>query len=110
MVAQHVAIELQVLPHLALVFIFQQRFEAGQDPIAIQLGRSPQIVVSQRQISRLTRLDGKRDTDNLGLHIVEAIGFGVEGKQLGLLQLLQPGFKFRLIEQGLIAQCAGRRW
>ena len=59
MVAQHVAIKLQVLPHLALVFIFQQWFEPGQNPVAIQLGRGPQIVVSQRQISRLARLDSK---------------------------------------------------
>ncbi|MNZ45821.1 hypothetical protein D3C78_634850 [compost metagenome] len=100
-VLQHVAIVLEVLPHLEAGRIFQQRLELAQHLLFGQLGWSPQIVVAEGNIGRLARLDGERHANHSRLHIVETGSLGVEGKQGRRFQQCQP-----VVELGLLQNAA----
>ena len=63
----------------------------------------------QGHISRLAGNDGKRQADDLGLHIIQAGGFAVERKQLGLLQFFQPDQEVGFAEDGLVMSFMRRR-
>ena len=82
-VEQHVAIVLEVLPHLETGRIFQQRFELAQHHGLGQLYRRPQIVVAEGHIGRLARLDGKGDANDARFHIVETGGLSVSKANSG---------------------------
>jgi hypothetical protein len=75
---------------------------SAQHCLAVQLGRRAFIIVGQRHVGRLIGLDGERQADQLRLLRVQAGGFGVEGEQRCLAQLLQPGVETRLVEDGFV--------
>ncbi|MNO98274.1 hypothetical protein D3C76_900150 [compost metagenome] len=101
-VGQDVDIVLGVLPDLGFGRVFQQGFERQQHGLAVQLDRGAFVVVGQRYIRRLMRLDRKRQADQLRLLGIEAGGFGVEREQRGLAQLVQPGIETGLVEHRLV--------
>ena len=84
-VGQHTGVILQILPDLGALRVLQQGLQHAQHLIAIQLRRRAQIIVGQWHIGGLTGLYRKGNAHHLRLHIIEAGGLGVEGKQLRCL-------------------------
>ena len=80
-IGQHTGVVLQVLAHLCLLLVLQQRLELRQHCVPVQLVRDAQVIVCQRHIGRAPGLHGKETPDNARLHIVEAGGLGIKGKQ-----------------------------
>jgi len=54
----------------------------------VQLRGSAQVIVGQWHIRCFADLNCKGDTDNSGLHIVQAGGFGIKGEQISRFQSL----------------------
>ena len=90
MVGQHAGIVLEILSDLGLRVVLQQGLEQGQHGVALKLRRGAQVIMCQRHIGRPPGLHGEGYPDDPRRHVVEAGGFGVEGKQLRRPQLLQP--------------------
>lgn len=53
-----------------------------------------------RQISRFARRNRKGQADQIGGQGIQAVGFGIEGKHVGLLQPRQPVGKGRFVQDG----------
>ena len=102
MVGQHVFVVLEVLPDLFVFRVFEQRLQLFQHRVTVQLLRRAHIIMAQWHVSGLSRLNGKRNADNFGIHVAEAGGFGVEGEQIGIFEFLQPLVQVRLLGNDLI--------
>ena len=101
-VGQHMLVVLDVLAQLFAARVFQPGFELGQHQVHRQLLRHIQAFMAQRHIRGLAHLHAEGDADDAGLHFVERIGFGVQRRQLGRLELEQPGVKIGLGEDGVV--------
>ncbi len=82
-VGEHVHVEFQMLPELGVRRILQQRPQRLEHARALELRGRAGIVVRQRHIGRMARLDAEGDADDLRAHVVEAGGLGIEREQLG---------------------------
>ena len=110
-IGEHVQIVFEVLPDLGRLLSLEQRLEFRQHFFALELCRRAGVIVRQRHVGAATHAVGKRHAHDLGLHGIEAGGFGVEGEGLGFLQARQPGIERVLVENGFIhpRRCARRR-
>ena len=106
-IRQHTGIVFQVLSHLCLLLVLQQRLELRQHCVPVQLVRDAQIIMCQRHIGRAPGLDGKRQPDNARLHIVEARGLGIKGKKLRRNQCLQPVIQGSLTGDNVVIHSHG---
>ena len=109
-VGQNVDVVLGMLTDLGLGRVFEDRLQRLEHCIAIQLLRHAHVGVRQRDIGRFAGLDREGQADQLRLLRIDAGGLAVEGDQLGLLQLLQPGVELRLLQYQLVITVAGWRW
>ena len=105
---EHVRVVLEVMADLGVLLRLEQRLELREARVAIELVGRAGVVVPQRQIGRVARRDGERHADDLRLHVFEAGGLGVEGEQLGGLELLQPVGELRLGGDGFVVARRGR--
>ena len=77
-----------------------------QNRFAVELFGYTQIIVRQWQIRRFTRLNRKRHTNDLRLHVIQTGGFGIKRKFARHLQTYQPRIEIGWREDGLVG-CAG---
>ena len=80
-VGEHVRVVLEMVADLAARRILEHRLQRREHALAVQLLGRAGIVVAQRHVGRDAGLDAEGDADDLGLHVVEAGGLGVEGEQ-----------------------------
>ncbi len=106
-VGQHVGIVLQMLAELGQLRILQQRLQRREHPRARQLFGRAGIVVRERHIGGDTGLDAERDADDLGIHVVQARGLGVEGEQRRAAQAREPAFKLLPAHDGFVVRAGG---
>ncbi len=99
-------VELQVLAELGAFGVFEQRLQCVQDLVSVELIGRSRVVMRDWDVGRLMGADRDRDADDLGAHIVEVVGLGVEGEELGLAQALDPDVELGAAEDGLVV---GRR-
>ena len=88
MAAQHVQIVLAVLADLRLVGINQGRTQCLQHFVYPQLRGRPRRAMGERDVASVTRLNAQADADQIGLHRIQAIGFGIEGEAIGSIEFL----------------------
>ena len=96
-IGEHVLVVLEVLPHLFLLRIFQQRFELLQYLVAVELVRRTHVVVGQGHVSRFARFHRERHPDNFGVDVPQAGGLRVKGEQVRGLQAPDPIVQFVLL-------------
>ena len=101
-VGEDVHVELGVLADLELVRVFQQRLERPQHRIAVQLLRRVGVVMGQRDVRSFISLHREGNANQLRLMGIDPGGFGIEGEQRGVLELLQPDVETCLVEDGLV--------
>ena len=106
-VGEDVHVVLQVLPDLGVARRFQPGLEPRQYLLESQLRRHAGIAVGHGQVGGLAVGDGEGQADEAGLHRIEAGGLGVEGDQLGGVELLQPGVEVRPVEDRFVARTVG---
>ena len=92
-VREDVGIVFQMMAQLGLGGIFQDGLEGRQDLVAIQLMRRAGVIVTQRHVGGFSGTDRESHADHARLHVVQAVGLGIEGDQRRGLQLLQPAFE-----------------
>ena len=109
-VGEDIHVELGVLAHLEFGRIFQQRLQGQQHGVAVQLFRCTDVSVRQRNVGSLMGLHGEREPDQLRLLGVDPGGFGIEGKQLGVVELLQPQIERGLVKNGGVNRLYGHRY
>ncbi len=102
MVREDVRVVLQMVPDLAALRILQQRLESGQYALTIQLLRGAGVVMVQGDVGRNARFDAERDAHDLGLHVVEARGLGVEREQVRRAQRGDPALEIRPLRDGFV--------
>ena len=90
MVGQHMPVVFDVLAELGPRRVFQPRLEPRQHLTPRQLRGHIAIAVSQRNIGCDARLGAERDSDDLGLHLDQRAGLGVDRHQFRRLDLAQP--------------------
>ncbi|CRI63432.1 hypothetical protein THIOKS11320081 [Thiocapsa sp. KS1] len=90
---QDAHVVLEVLADLVTLGVLQQGFQPFEHLQAIQLIRRAGVDMGDRDIGRRARLDGHREADQLRAHVVEVGRFGIEGEQLGGLELCDPGIE-----------------
>ena len=95
-VGQHIGVVLEVLAQLGPLRVLQQGLQARQHLVAVQLLGGPEVIVTQWHIGGRAGLHREGDADDTRFHVVQAGGFGVEGKAVRRLQLFHPGVKIRL--------------
>ncbi len=99
---ENMGVVFQVMPDLAAVVIFEPGPELRQHLVARQLVRCPGVIVAERDIACIALGDGKREADNGGAHVIQAVRLGIEGDQVCLADLLQPGIERLPVEHGLV--------
>ena len=92
-VEQYVRVVLQVVSDLAVRLALEQRLQGREHPRALELVGRARVDVRERHVGGRSRLERERDADDLGVHVVEARGLGVEGEQLRLAQALEPALE-----------------
>ncbi len=108
-VGEDIGFELGVLADFQFVRIFQQRLQCQQHGVAIQLLRHAHVGMGQRNVGRFAGRDGKRQAHQLCMLSIGAIGFGDEGDQRCLIELVQPGLEALLVEDGFVLRFGGAR-
>ena len=89
-VGEHVRVVLEVMADLRVLLGFEQRLELREAGLAVELVGRAGVVVAQRQVGRDAGRHRERDADDLGLHVFEAGGFGVEREQRRGRELRDP--------------------
>ena len=90
MIGENVSIVFEVLPEFLVLHALQPALQFLQSRVAFELVGCAGIDVRQRQICRLVRRDGERDTDQLRVHHIQAGGLGIDTHQPGCEQFFQP--------------------
>lgn len=101
-IGQDIDVVLGMLADLELLRILQQRFQRTKHRVTVQLLGNAHVAVGQRHVGGLALLHGEGHPHHLRLLGVDAGGLGIEGDQLGLLQLLQPGVESGLVEHHVV--------
>ena len=81
-VGEHVAVVLEVLAQLFVSRVLQPGLEAGQHLVTRQLHGRVRVVVCKRDVRSLARRHADADADDLGTHLVDGCGFGIQSHQL----------------------------
>ncbi len=98
-----------MLAQLFLCRVLQHRAQRIQHLLHRQLRRRARVIVADRNIGGLARLDRQADADQARAHRVQRIGFGIEADQIGLLQALDPGLQLLAGQHGLVFTWRGQR-
>ena len=77
-VREGVSVVLQVMSQLRSGGVLKQRFECRKHRFPIELLRSSRVIMAERHVCRFPRRDRERQADDARLHIIEAVGFGIE--------------------------------
>ena len=101
-IGKNMLVVFKVLPDLCVGGRFQPGFEPRQHVGQRQLRRGTGIIVRQRQIGGFAGYDGKGNADQTRSERVKAGRFGIEGGERGGIDLRQPTFKVRPVEQGFV--------
>ena len=101
-IGEHMLVVLEILPDLGVGRRFQPGFEPRQHIGQRQLRRGTGIIVRQRQIGGFAGYDGKGNADQTRGEGVKAGRFGIESGERGGVDLRQPTFKVRPVEQGFV--------
>ncbi len=108
-VGEHVAVVLDVLAKLLLLRVLQPGLHAGQHFLPRQLLGRVAVVVGQRYVGGLARLDAERHADDLRTHLVQRAGLRVNGSQLACFKPRHPVVELRPGEDGVVLQ-VGDLW
>ena len=106
-VGKHMAVVFDVLAELFLLPIHQPGREARQHFVAWQLGRSVRVIVGQRNVGTCAGLDAETDAHDLGHHLVERGGLGVQRHQVSRVDTGEPGIKSVPGQHGVVLQGGG---
>ncbi len=101
-IQQDVGVVFQVMSDLAALGILEYRAQHGERLLAIQLIGGAGIVVLERQIGRDSRCGAERYADDLGFHVIQIGRFGVERKQLALVQHREPALQVAPLHDGFV--------
>ena len=93
MVGKNVSVVFHMLAEFEVFGILQPRLELGQDLIPGQLHLSVLELVSEGHIRGHTRRNAPTQTDDLGLHLHQGVGFGVQTHQSSVLNHHAPALK-----------------
>jgi hypothetical protein len=118
-VAQHVCVELEMMPRLGTRGILEQRFQGRERPRAIELRGCAGVVVRERHVGGVPGLDAERNAHDLGTHVVERRRARVDREERRPTQPLEPSLERCIGDDGLVAprdriatragrRCAGR--
>ena len=80
-------------PTLAVRGVLEQRLQRRQHLLRDRAARGTGVVVRERHVGRHARLDAEGDADDLGAHVVEAGGLGVEREQRRGTQPREPALE-----------------
>ena len=108
MVGKHMSVVFDMLAEFVSAGVFQPGLEFDQHVGQRQLGRRVWIRMRQRNVGGFTRCDAEADANDLGTHLVERGGFGVDGHQVGGLNFCQPLVEGVPGQEGVVAQGADR--
>ena len=89
-----------MLAQLFLGSVFQPGLELRQHPVHGQLLGHLHAFVAQRDIGCFADLDAQRNANNLRAHFVQRIGLGVNGRQPGRVDLVQPAVELLFGQDG----------
>ena len=92
-IGEHMPVVLDVLAQLGVAGIFQPGSQALQHLVQWQLFRRFRRLMAERDIGRLPRLHTQADAQDARLQRIERGGFGIQGRQLSLLDAGEPGVK-----------------
>ena len=95
------------MAELAATLVLEQRLQQSQHFGAVQLVWRTGIGVGQRNVRRGAGFDCEGDADDLGLHVIERRRFGVERKDVGAAERIEPAVEVRAFEHELVV--AARR-
>ena len=101
-VSEHVCIVFEMVPELGVLLALEQRTQACEDRIPIELCRGADVIMSERNVSSFARLDAERDADDLRLPIVETRRFRIESEQARALERADPAIEVFYIEYGFV--------
>ena len=109
-IGEYVRVVLQVMAEFRLGRILEPGLAGRQDLLEIQLlGRSG-VIVTQRHVGGLARCDGEGESDDARAHVIETVGFRVEGGQGSGRQFAQPIVEYRALgDLGVMAGLGRRR-
>ena len=80
-VREHVGVVFQMMSEFWPVSVLEHRLECREHLFTIELLRSSRIVVAERHVCRFPRRDRERQADDARLHVIEAVGFRIEGNE-----------------------------
>ncbi len=106
-VGEHLRVVLEMLADLPALGTLQPGLQLRQHLVARQLLGRVGAAMRDRDVGRAAGLGRQRDADDLRNHRIERGGFGVEGGQLGRLDLRQPGVELRPGLHGLVVALDG---
>ena len=90
------------MPDLVLPRVFEEGLQFREHVVTVQLLGRAGIVVGDGHVAGLAGLRRKRQADDLGIHVVEAVGLRVEGRELRLLELANPAVECVVGEHGFV--------
>ena len=98
---EHLDVVFQVLPDLQDGGILEQRLEAGECCLDLDLSRhriaaeepAARGLVAQRDVAGLAGCSGQRHAHQIGLHRIQRIGLGVDGEIALAARLRDPAFE-----------------
>ena len=100
---EHAHVVLQVLADFLEVVVFENRFQCIEDKLLVELVWSARVVVAEGNVGGLARFHCHAHAHQFCLHVVEAGGFGIEGKHVCVLECVNPGIEGGFIEDGFVA-------
>ena len=103
MVGKHMAVVLDVLAELGRARILQPGPQPLQYLGARQLVGCAGIGMGQRDVGRRPRADAQADADDFSTHFVQRRGFGVQCREFGGADALQPDLQLRPLQHRFIA-------
>ena len=105
-VGENVAVVLDVLAQLFVACALQPGFQARQHFVQRQLRGRVRPFVRQRNVGGLARPHGQRNAHQPRGHFVQRRGFGVDGREFGGADFLQPFVKSGPVLHGGVAHPA----
>ena len=101
-IQEHVGVVLEVVTELGAARILENRLQRRQHARAVELLRRAGVDVAQRHVGSRAWHDAERHADDLGAHVLEAGGLGVEGEQLRLAQCAEPALEIFPATDGFV--------
>ena len=92
---EDVRVVLEVMADLWPLRVLQKSPESCENLVTRQLLGRTRIVVSNRNIGRLAGLNGERQADDFGLHVVQARRLGIHGNEICRRDGVEPAIECR---------------